>query len=511
MTFSSLSRVLSLIASATLLAACGGGGSSSADNGTPNTGAPPGATSTVGVITGFGSVHVNGVHYRTGRDTEITIHDARSSEGLLKVGQVVVLTGSVDHDGINGEAYSIDMQEALRGPITAIDVDAGTFVALGQTVIVNDETLFDSEIDPADLSALSVDDIVEVSGFRDADGAVVASFIEFANPTYHYEVVGTVAALDPDAKTFTIGDLVIDFSAAQLSGFESGAPADGDLVEAEGTKFSEDTGAFIADLVKLESEKDDHWHHHDHHGDYDFAELEGLITRFESATDFDVAGEPVTTTETTRFEHGTAANLALDVHVEVKGSVDENGVLVATEVELYGISSVTLSGIVDEVSADDNTLTVLGVPIQVDTSTRYRDDSSAMLRTFGIADVTVGDTVEIVGYVIDEATSTVLAVNLRRENADSSGTIELSGPASSIDGTAGSLVVLGVTVTSDADTLFLGQDYQTTDAAGFFGALAEGDNVKVRGVATSLTPPATVLATKLKFARTYEYDWHHHH
>jgi len=50
--------------------------------------------------------------------------------------------------------------------------------------------------------------------------------------------------------------------------------------------------AFLADRVKLESTKDDRWHHHDHHGDYDRAELEGLITRFESPTESPSPSEP---------------------------------------------------------------------------------------------------------------------------------------------------------------------------------------------------------------------------
>jgi hypothetical protein len=502
-------RLIALVATAALFTACGGGGGGGSDGSeaaSPAPGPITGTTTTVGAITGFGSVHVNGVHYRTGNDTEIMVYGERADEGSLKVGQIVTLTGTVDSDGENGHAISIDMQEAVRGPITSIDTGAGSFVALGQTVLVTADTLFDAAIDPADLSALGVDDIVEVSGFRDADGAIVASFIELADPARHYEVVGTVSALDADAKTFVIGNLVIDFSGAQLSDFEAGALADGDVVEAEGTTFS-DTDAFIADRIKRETMHGDYWHHSEHHGDADRACLEGLITRFDSPTDFDVAGQPVTTTDTTRFEHGTVANLALDLHVEVKGTVDENGVLVATEVELYGISTVKIGGIVDEVSTNDNSLTVLGIPVQVDLSTRYRDDSSAELRTFGIADVTVGDYVEIAGYIVDVDTSQVLAAKLRREDQDSAMSVELAGPVSSFDAAAGSLVVLGVTVTTDGATSFVDAARQSIDATAFFGALVGGDAVKVRGTATSVTPPASLLATSIKMGG----DYSHHH
>ncbi|RXM07868.1 hypothetical protein EO238_29000, partial [Citrobacter sp. AAK_AS5] len=61
----------------------------------------------------------------------------------------------------------------------------------------------------------------------------------------------------------------------------------------------------------------------------DDADLEGLVTRFASATDFDVAGQAVTTTAATRYEGGSAADLALDVNVDVEGGFDSGGRIVA--------------------------------------------------------------------------------------------------------------------------------------------------------------------------------------
>jgi hypothetical protein len=63
-------------------------------------------------------------------------------------------------------------------------------------------------------------------------------------------------------------------------------------------------------LIATRVEREDH--PFDGVGDDVQVEVEGLITRFESATDFDVAGQPVTTTNGTQFENGDAADLALD-------------------------------------------------------------------------------------------------------------------------------------------------------------------------------------------------------
>src|SRR2546430_12554542 len=116
-------------------------------------------------------------------------------------------------------------------------------------------------------------------------------------------------------------------------------------------------------------------------------EEEGLITRFASATDFDVAGEKVTTTASTVFKNGTAADLALNVRVEVRGTLDANKVLVADVVEIERVAVIGLAATVSAVTT--NTLTVLGVTISVDTNTRLEDVSNAHVHMFSLTDVKV--------------------------------------------------------------------------------------------------------------------------
>ena len=141
-------------------------------------------------------------------------------------------------------------------------------------------------------------------------------------------------------------------------------------------------------------------------------EEEGLITRFASATDFDVAGEKVTTTASTVFKNGTAADLALNVRVEVRGTLDANKVLVADVVEIERIAVIGLAATVSAVTT--NTLTVLGVTISVDTNTRLEDVSNAHVHMFSLADVKVGDTVLVLGYENPAGSGMVLATRLVR-------------------------------------------------------------------------------------------------
>ncbi|HEB98347.1 MAG TPA: hypothetical protein ENJ05_02450, partial [Thiotrichales bacterium] len=79
------------------LTACGGGSST--------TSSLDGSTASVtGVITGFGSIFVNGVEYET-NGANITIDGQPGTEDDLRVGMVVTLEGSAS--GNSGTAVSI--------------------------------------------------------------------------------------------------------------------------------------------------------------------------------------------------------------------------------------------------------------------------------------------------------------------------------------------------------------------------------------------------------------------
>jgi hypothetical protein len=65
-----------------------------------------------------------------------------------------------------------------------------------------------------------------------------------------------------------------------------------------------------------------------------FIDLEGTITQVLSADTFEVDGQLVRLTPLTAFERGTAADIAVGVDVEVAGFFDEEGVLIAAEIDI---------------------------------------------------------------------------------------------------------------------------------------------------------------------------------
>jgi hypothetical protein len=442
-----------------IVVGCGGGG-----GGEPTAGIDRGGiTIAQGPISGFGSVIVNGVRYSTTGAT-ITVDDRPGTESELRVGQVVRVTGTVDSNGTTGTARSVSFDYDVEGPVQSIDLVASRLVVAGQTVQVGAGTSFDDSIGVGGLDNLQVGDLVEVSGLTGSSGVIDATRIERGSSAGSTEVEGYASSVNTTARTLRINGLSVDYSAAQLDGFASGQPANGDLIEAVGTLSG--AGTLVATRLEKRSAALSGTTN-------DEADLEGLITRYASATDFDVAGQRVTTTAATRYEGGTSANLSLDVNVEVEGGFDASGRVVAEKVEFGRDGDTEIAGSVESVDAAAGSLRVLGQTILTTAQTRFEDNSAAGLQRFGLADLRTGDLVEV--HVYNDGANLVATV-LEREDANSE--VEIKGIASDV--APPNMTVAGVPVTTDAQTEFRDNNGASISAAAFFAA-APGREVKVRG------------------------------
>lgn len=481
---------LAPVALALLLAGCGGGSSSS--SGTPATGTPPPTTPPetgdptsgidrggirFGSITSFGSIVVGGIRYDVD-DADITVNGAPATQAGLAVGDVVFVVGEVDDDTQTGIARSVSSNDVLEGVVDSIDLVTGELRVLEQTVVVTGDTIFDDDFFPRSLDALLVGDAIEISGFLAADGRIVASRIEREDDDEDFEITGFVTNLDTSARLFKINDLVVDYGAATLDDFPAGGIADGHLVEVEGPRF--ESGTLFADDIDFEGARtrlacDDF-------GDDDCGmELEGYISRLESATSFDVDGFPVLLTNATVFEDGSSADLALNIKVEVHGFVNADGVLVANKVEFEDDDRpIEIEARVQAIDATAGVVTLLGIGVQIDARTRFEDFSSSATLPFRLADIRVGDYLKVVGLPHDGATAAVLATKIEREDDDDG--VELQGFVEGI--TEPAFMILGVTVQTTVDTEFDSDDGDGSQA-GFFSILREGDLVEVEGTQVS--------------------------
>lgn len=451
--------VLPVLAVAVLVVACGGGYGSGSNVSGPGTSSAASSVS-IGPITGFGSVHLNGLQFQTGSAT-INVDGKAASQDGLRAGQVVEVKSHHDDSTNMDVADDIEFRGNVMGPVSSVDTTAGSLVVLGQTVLVTMDTSFDDDISPASLAGIQVGQIIEVSGLPAADGSIQATRIEGKPAGTAFQVIGTASATDATAKTLHINGLVVDFSSATLVDFGASGPTDGQLIEASGTTL-ESSGALAATRLELRTGKQLRADAGDE------LRVEGLITRFASATDFDVNGQPVTTTASTRFEGGVASDLALSVRVEVEGTTDSTGLLTATKVEIQPNPQVRVFAQVDAVDATAGTVTMLGMTISVNAMTRFEDHGSQKVDTFSLANVHTGDWLEVRGTEASAGSTSVTATRVDRRQPQSQ--VMLSGLVSSA--TAPNFMILATNVATTSATQFNHGLNATTFFTGLVGKVA---------------------------------------
>jgi len=405
-----------LAASIAVLTACGGSGGD----------APTAADSkSVGVITGFGSIYINGVEYET--DTaSINIDGALLPETELGVGDVCVIEGSVNTDGTTGTAVTVTCADELEGYVTDVSglgIDGvGTINVMGQTVTVTLDTVFEGDrTDTLTINDLTVDSIVEVSGFSDGSGTILATRVETKAAHDDVEVKGLVSNLDTEAMTFTIGDLLIDYSTA---GEVPAILEDGLFVEAESDLPLEgdvETGfTMFASEVEIEEDGDI-----DIDGDEgDEIEMQGLVSEVDlEAGTFLFNGQLVEIDSLELEDEFDIANLVDGMMITVEGYIDSEGNFVVEEIEEEKETEDEVEGTVSAVT--ETTVTVNEMTFTVNNDTRMIDEMGEMpLQYFSLADVVEGDYVEIEFYY-DEANEEYIATEVEREDPEDEEFIEV--------------------------------------------------------------------------------------
>jgi hypothetical protein len=475
-----------LLAAALVMTACGGSGGAGI-TGTPDpvddTGGitGTGVATAIGSITGFGSVIVNGVTYDTS-SASFTLDGNAAVQDDFEVGQFVVVQGTIDSD-TSGTATTVDFDDNVEGPVSSVDTVAGSFVVLGQTVTVNGNTSFDDDC-PATLDGLLGVAAVEVSGPVTADGTVAATRIECKSVAGELEVTGIVSNHDAGAMTFEINALVVSYAGASIDNFPTaGVINNGDPVEAKGNSLG-GAGQLLATRVEYKGLQ-----FGDDEGDH--IEVEGFITRFASATDFDVSGIGVTTNGSTVFEGGTAGDLGLNLKVEVEGEFNASGTLVATKVEIKQATNIRVTGRIDSVSG--STIHILNITITTDSiTTRFEDKSSADVDPLRASDLNVDDYVEVRGQEIPAGSGELAAVRLERD--DPRAETELRGFVEPGGVSRPDLTVLGVTITANVSTQYFDVNDQPMLADDFWAAVSEASLVDVNGIETAAT---SLLAEEL--------------
>ena len=454
------SRITGIIGLGVAAALAGCGGSSSSGGDTPTAAATP--QTTVGQITGFGSIYVNGVEYETSGSSYSVDDSTASGDDALAVGMVVKVQGSVNADGRTGRADAIYYDDELEGPVENLGTDANdaaikTFTVMGVSVRVEQgKTNFKGEDDASfSFDTIANGDNVEVSGEFSGD-ILVASYVEKQDASDDdFEAKGTVDQYN-GSDAFV---LILRNSATLNVTIDAGAEipsagvADGQFVEVEGTIPDPVNAPDSLLATKVELEDDDRIGDDDD----DDVEIKGTLN-FDvdsgtwSVRDVELAFDGATEYSPESLEDGIADQSAAGLYVEVEGTY-VNGALNVDEIELEEEDLEFKADVADVVATDarDGTVTLSfgaatgTVDVRVTPDTMFLNDDAVV--HFDLNSIMMGDKVEIDARTGDDGLFYATSLELEDDLG-----YEIEGPVEAIDDV--SINVLGVTFVIDMNTLF---------------------------------------------------------
>ena len=305
-----LATAATISAAVMLASGCGGGSSSAGEDGSPIV--------SRGVVTGFGSIYVNGHKFITDA-ASFEVDDESGGQDDLRVGMIVTVVGSRHDSG--DQAHHVYYDNELKGPVSdiqIIDGDSKTLTILGQSVLVTRDTTIDDD-GALTYDTIAIDDVLEVSGFL-GEGQLIATHIELQDSDDEIEIKGLIENFV--AGSFEIKGFPVTYDINTEIDDDIAALDNGLFVEVEGQL---DVAGTTLLAKQIEAEDDDF-------DDDNEVELRGVISEYDDVNaTFMLQGQMVDA-KTARLEPVSLV-LANDLLVEVEGYMDA-GILIAHQVEL---------------------------------------------------------------------------------------------------------------------------------------------------------------------------------
>jgi hypothetical protein len=439
----SLGLVFANVFLAMFLVSCGGGsgdsGLNNSDGGDPGTPPPggndPGAGGSENKITcdwvshgieGTGRNRRKGIVRSVSEDGTVVIDDIEyatlrasivvngSCATLLDLGRgdVVTVFGDVDDQTRLGDAEAIFVEYDVAGDILALDSEAGTLNVVGQNVIVDGNTVFGDTIQPATLATLGVWEQVAISGLVNESGVLIASRIERWPSRAAWQVAGRVSHLDASRHMFRVNDVRVRYANSEMVGFPSNRLVEGQFVRVQGGPLwilegfpccePEDGGIDAAAIEYI-----------DYLSGNPLTFISGPVTRWSSASDFEVAGAPVVTDGSTRqvgVDLASVAGSPDGYWLTVAGHVDARKRLDAKVVVAGYSGSMQFNGPITAVNPETRVVEVATIPVLLNSWAILRSREGSTQRDISFGDLTVGDELEVLGDFVNSYGGSVSAV-----------------------------------------------------------------------------------------------------
>lgn len=461
----SQAKVIGTLLLISMLSSCSGAGSGVASLGDGSGGGIGGSgVTSSGTINGFGSIFVNGVEFET--DTaEIVIDGESSADSALRLGMIVLVTGTLNEDGVTGTANRVEFSNEVQGPIESIvrgrDGNAALIVVLGTQIIVErTATVFDS----AEFDSLAIGDLVEISGFSTSAARLVATRLErisgFVAGESEVELSGVVTRLS--GTLFELNNVVVEFGSADISQLRSGNISQGLAIEVRGTfENGRVLAERIRDRIEIARDLDDE----------DEVTVQGSVSNFSSLAMFNIRGLMV---------DGSNASLEPDNITLENGSIVEveglwrDDILIASEIKARR-GTIKVEASVTEIDAANATivLQLFGATLPIKVSARtLLDDSTDQSGPFTLRSIAVGDFLEVEAILLN---GSLIAASIERDEVDDD---VLQGAVESFT-TDIDITIQGITY-STRGSEFEDREDNSISSATFYSQLEIGDLVKVK-------------------------------
>lgn len=339
-----------------------------------------------GMMQRLASIVVNGEEL-TVDQAQVTINGESAMVDQLKVGHQINVNARF---GDIPSAETVEYFSNLIGPVASVDGRLSTVRIFDQTIVANPVTNFDG-ID-RNVGRIPVGTWLEVSGLRNAQGELVATYLGAPPDSTQAQVVGRVTAL-PSGMLLEVEGTQVDISTASLPVLDLG-----DRVMVLGSPSS-NTARIMAESVSEIPV--------DAFAGAEFISLEGIARAGAGANlmldDFEIA-----VTETTAFVNGTASDLEPDTRLEVLGFFEEQDQVTVTRVTYKPVVELDIEGPLESIELithDSARIQVGGFSAVITQGSDFEatddddEDDDSTRSPFNLHSLAPGDYLEVSAYV----------------------------------------------------------------------------------------------------------------
>ena len=265
------------------------------------------------------SIVVDGVTFQVDDNTIIRKNGLENQLEELFLNQVVTVKSNQIDSALPDNAIKISYLSNAIGSIDSIGLSDSHIRVLGQTYLVNSETIIvDKNNEQITMDDLDISNLVEISALDNGNGELFSTRVSVVDEISLRILFGTITRTHRDLSEFEINDMSVSYSDLDLppeiiEGLQEGAEVFvlGQLVD---DNQSQQLKALDLSLVNNE-------------GDIELFVLSvrGIITEFESPSKFIISGNyTLSVSESTEFINGNIEDLDQGDDIQVVANYNQS-------------------------------------------------------------------------------------------------------------------------------------------------------------------------------------------